>query len=341
MDCDWFQQLIKQEGKMSKRKYIEKSIWWLPISPISKLNLVRIINLTYNIINGNSDLNNNIGVVKSNSYYGHEYWLKKYSHFEKAIYGLIEHGVYFGDNMNIVGDEKEYSVKNIITFGDYREKLIKKAFPKHQVIKIGPRIAYAETDNDFLKQLTNKTNGKKILTLFPAHSLVDCKCTYDVDYLLSNAKEIMNENGIEHLIVCLKEQDMTNGNADCFVNRGCTVVTAGAASIKFLPRLRAIIESSTLTMSNSLGTHLGYCIYLNKPHVLIKQDRIELRRDNLIIDPVNSILKDEENMFAKIFSRNCVMNITDEQYELCDYYWGFEYVKNPLEMWRLLADLHY
>lgn len=325
---------------MSKRKNIEKSIWWLPLSSINKLKLVRRLNLLYNIVNGNCGLNDNVSLINSNGYYGHEYWMKEYSHWRKPIYGLIEHGVYFGNNTSIIGDEKEYCIRNIITFGDYREKTINKAFPDYQVSKVGPRIAYAKTDEKFLKQLTNEVGGEKVLTLFPAHSLADYKCSYDVDGLLFNAREIMNEKKIQHLRVCLKEQDMTNGNADYFISRGCTVVSAGSASINFLPRLRAIIESSALTMSNSLGTHLGYCIYLNKPHILIKQHRIEAGVDNKNINSVYRSYKEEEDMFAKVFNRNCQLFINKEQYELCNYYWGFEYVKEPLELYRLFASLH-
>lgn len=43
------------------------------------------------------------------------------------------------------------------------------------------------------------------------------------------------------------------------------VVTAGHYyDYNFLPRLRSIIETSDITMSNNLGSHLGQCIYLNK-----------------------------------------------------------------------------
>lgn len=33
-----------------------------------------------------------------------------------------------------------------------------------------------------------------------------------------------------------------------------------------------MIESADLTVSKQPGTHLGYCIYFGKPHILFPQD---------------------------------------------------------------------
>lgn len=324
---------------MTKRTILENKLWALPISPINKFRMVRTINIIYNIFSGREY--ENVAIVDSNEYYGHEYWLKKYSSFNDPIYGLIEHGVYFGKNKNKVGNEREYLLKNIITFGDYREEMIKEAFPEHNVIKIGPRIAYANTDLELLNGLNKESDGEKVLTLFPAHSSVDHKCRYDVDHLISKAKEIMDERKIKILRVCLKEQDMVNGNADLFKERGCKIVTAGSASIQFLPRLRAIILSSYITMSNSLGTHLGYCIYLNKPHYLIHQDMCMDGIQNASFNnEVYNTYKNEEKIFIEAFDRDNGECITEEQYKLCDFYWGFGYVRKPSELHKLLIDVN-
>ena len=37
----------------------------------------------------------------------------------------------------------------------------------------------------------------------------------------------------------------------------------------FLDRLRTLIELSDITLSNNLGTHIGYCVSLGKPHWII------------------------------------------------------------------------
>ncbi|WP_297963015.1 hypothetical protein [uncultured Anaerovibrio sp.] len=306
----------------------------------------RVVNIIYNTISGNSRRNGNVPIIGCNSNYGHEYWIKKYSKWKHPVYGVIEHGVYFGRNTNMVGDARDYLLKKIITFGDYREETLGMAFPEHSVIKIGPRIAYAETDSKFLKQLEEEAKGEKVLTLFPAHSLENFKCEYDVDYLISQARNVMVKYKLKRLRICLKEQDMVNGTAELFNRMGCTVVTAGEASIDFLPRLRAIIEASDVTMSNSLGTHLGYCIYLHKPHILIKQNRThtglgkDFVKEYEICKSREKQFQKEEKMFLNYFSSDNAMYITEEQYELCDYYWGFRHVKKPSEMYKALESLY-
>lgn len=330
---------------MTKRKLFENVIWKLPFSAMIKLKMTRRINILFNTLSGKRNLNDNVALVNSNGYYGHEYWMKKYSNWNKPIGGLIEHGVYFGNNTNMVGDKRDYTLKSIITFGDYRSKIIKQAFPMHRVVEVGPRIAYSETDASLLQNLIKEANGEKVLTLFPAHSTANCKCEYDVDYLISKAKEVMDRKGIAILRVCMKEQDIMNGTADRFAEKGCAIVTAGSASIQFLPRLRAIIESSSITMSNSLGTHLGYCIFLGKPHILIQQDRTvsgdgeEYLRESDPNNPIEVAYRNEEKRFIEVFCEKDDLGISEEQYNLCDYYWGFKYFKQPSELYEVFEQI--
>lgn len=41
------------------------------------------------------EIRDSISFIPQNHGYGHEYWLKKYSHWNKPIYGEIEHGIYY------------------------------------------------------------------------------------------------------------------------------------------------------------------------------------------------------------------------------------------------------
>lgn len=91
--------------------------------------------------------------ANSNHYYGHEYWLKKYSGYTGMIYGIIEHGVYFGDNRTYVCPKEEWDLGSVLTFGDSRINLLHEIHPELNVVGIGPRIHYAETDIDYLNEL--------------------------------------------------------------------------------------------------------------------------------------------------------------------------------------------
>ena len=65
-----------------------------------------------------------------------------------------------------------------------------------------------------------------------------------------------------------------------FEDAGFKIVTAGNLyDINFLSRLKLIIQLADFTASTSIGTHTGYCVYLNKPHFLIKQ-KIKISKDD-------------------------------------------------------------
>lgn len=332
---------------MNKYKIINNMLTIFPISLVKRHEAMKNLMLFEDAIKNKHNNKDNISVIRSNSDYGHEYWIKKFSHWGHSIYGLIEHGLFLGRNSNMVGLEYDYEFRTILTYGDYREEVLMSAFPEYRIYKIGPRIAYAQTNNEYLEMLRNNSNGKKIMTLFPAHSSNVIKASYDVSYLVTEARRIMQDRGIDYLQVCLPNADIVNGNAEAFRKEGCNIVSAGKDPIDFLPRLRAIIESSDLTMSNTLGTNLGYCVYLGKMQILVPQQhsfegrKKELHKELMVMHSSNSKeeFKKEENTFLELFSSHSSNEINNAQYKICDYYWGFSHVKSKNEIHDLLSDL--
>lgn len=319
----------------------------MPISVNRRHETMRKIMLIEDYLCNKGYNRDNISVVRSNSDYGHEYWIKKYSNWNKCIYGLIEHGLFLGRNTNMVGLKYDYEPKTILTFGDYREDVIKPVFKDFRVYKIGPRIAYSETDCHMYDKLKKQAGGGRVLTLFPFHSSSVLKATYDVDYLISLAKIVMEKHGCDVLRVCLPKADLDNGNADVFIKEKCDIVSAGNNPISFLPNLRAIIEATDLTMSNALGTNLGYCIYLGKQQILIPQERSfegkkeEIFKEQEIMHSKNTKedKKKEEIMFQDLFHQNITEEITEEQYNLCNYFWGYDFVRSSKDMYELLSEI--
>jgi hypothetical protein len=123
-------------------------------------------------------------------------------------------------------------------------------------------------------------------------------------------------------------KDILNGNHFPYREHGFQVVTAGHRSDSyFLSRLKDIIELSDYTMSNFVGTHIGYCISLGKPHYIIKQKyeiygeniekEFEDRRD---INYLHSF-KNEESEIIDAFD-NFIFSITDLQIFIVEKHWG-------------------
>lgn len=318
----------------------------LGLSNFMQLKIGYLLHVIANVVTKRQRKFSNLSLCTNNEFYGHEYWLKKYSGYKKNIYGVIEHGLYFGRNSKVVGNPLEYELPAIITYGDYRKEVLVNKYPKKNIIKIGPRIAYAPRDDAYYDEITGFLKGnKKLLTIFPAHSLSTIKAVYDVDKLMKEARRIAEKYNIDNIMVCLPYGDIVNGNAEVFSSLGLKVLSAGKDAISFLPRLKAIIDASTISLSNSLGTNLGYCIYLGCQQILIPQSIVRQGKESAIEnedygESIKSRYIKESAEFASYFNEEVGLEISPKQYDFCDYYFGFRYVREPLELRAILNSLH-
>lgn len=265
--------------------------------------------------------------VPSNLYYGHEYWMRKYSGYKQTVYGVIEHGVYFGENTTKVGNEEEWDLGSIITFGDSRIKLLNKLYPDYNVIGVGPRLHYAPIDGNYLKELRSKLiPDSKTIAIYPAHSISNQMAKFNIDSFMHDALSYARDFGAKNILVSLHPTDLKNGISLNYEGYNIILVSGGQDSIEFLPRLKAIMTVTDLIYTNSLGTHVGYSVYMNVPNVINIQDRN--------IAESNPIFLKEQALFANVFNGNNPSVITAEQRELCDYYYGYSHIKTPNELYN-------
>ena len=145
------------------------------------------------------------------------------------------------------------------------------------------------------------------------------------------------------ILVCLYYKDILNNiYPKYFEVAGFKIVTAGNLyDINFLSRLKLIIQLADFTSSNSIGTHTGYCVYLNKPHFVIEQ-KIKFSKDDKtsIIefrdnDQIN-LMEKEINEIIIEFSKYSI-HITEIQKQIVNKYWGTSFIKNKDELKNLLA----
>lgn len=318
---------------MNKDK-IQKRISKLPISSYNKIRLYRTFTHIYWWLYCSSEerkkrFGYNI-LTPSGDYYGHEQWLKKYCDYKDPIFAYIEHGVYFGDNTSKVGWAPEWDLGNIITFGDSRYNLLKNIYPDYNILRIGPRVHYAPTDMSYYEEIKSKLiPGAKTMTLYPFHSIQSDPHKFNTSLFMKGALEVAKSFGIKNILVSLHPRDFEHGLNLQYKDTNVILVTGGSDNSGFLPRLRTIMELSDLTYSNALGTHVGYSIYLGTPHILDTHS-------NQPQDGRKTRYREEQAMFARVFSGKNGLNISKEQYELCDYYWGFRHVKTPEVLYKEL-----
>lgn len=289
-------------------------------------------------------------LVRNNRNFGDEFLLRRYANINEDLFAIIEHGIYFGNNTQKTGVAEEWDLGCILTNGEYRKKLISNVYPDYYCEMIGPMIGYAQIDKSYEQSIMKKLKPGKTLLYFPTHGGDGLSPIYDREYafnmVLANAKRWNCAN----IIICAFYTDYHN--YQIFLSNKKTeyqivIETCGNRyGDHFLDFQRTLINLSDYTISNSLGTHLGYCIYMQKPHVLLSQslsydgDKNVLESlfgRNNVSDNFKSDLEMEKRLFEQKFSEN-VDSITDEQYLFCDYYWGFSKIKTPLEIRRIYQE---
>lgn len=245
----------------------------------------------------------------------------------------IEHGPYLA--------LKGRKYADVITFGNYREELIQASQSK--AIKIGPYIHYAEPllnrhEFDAIKQQLGK-----VMLVFPTHSLDSLIATYNIQSFIDFIEE--KKTSFDTVLVCCHWKDFSLNKSGIYEEKGYKLVTAGHPNdIYFLSRLKTIINLADRVLSNDYGTHIGYCIHLNKPVCLYSQpiqyevgisqkdynkeihQRTEKEWNDIqtIKEQINKLLGSFESVIHK------------EQYQKLSCLFGFEHVKNKEDLKRVL-----
>lgn len=273
-------------------------------------------------------------LIPQNYAYGHEFWLKKFSSYDDFIYGLIEHGLFAKENPTKVGWEPEWDCGSILTYGDARYETLKRLYPEFNILRIGPRIHYARIDDKYYNELISQidTSGKSMV-LYPSHSLASEIYRYDVELFVKRALAFAKEYSIKNILVSLHPSDFLHGFQDEYkkIDSRIIPVTGGTNQSLFLPRLKAILSIADITYSNIAGTHVGYSLYMKKPHV------IDSSSDNIQnISDIKDYDLHHSRVFAKAFECKDPWNISTEQYELVDYHYGFSHIKSPEELYKEL-----
>ena len=280
-------------------------------------------------------------MIFDNNVYGIGNILKTYSDYVGQIDAYIEHGVYFGNHF----DRNQWYASKIITFSEQRKNHLSDQNENKQVHVIGPYIHYANLLYSNAKRISIKKDLKKTLLVFPVHSTNTINSKFDLKSFINEIVQKKKKYSFDTLLICLFWKDALNFElVNNYKNNGCTICSAGRKWDKdFLNRLKTIISLSDLTISNDVGTHIGYCVYLNKPHTILNypiehepvnkigiiQIKQEQSSERLVeINDVKSVfIKGDGSLFTEI---------TTEQMEMVNKYWGINYVKTEKEIYNIL-----
>ena len=271
-------------------------------------------------------------------FYGHAALFKRFAgrHPSRSLRVSIEHGLRFNTSY-WVGD---YSAGQTVAFvaSKWRRQVVQGRVDK-VIHPVGPYIHYAPGlyPAEDVARVCQKMG--KTLVVFPSHSTHWIDSDYDTGAFCRRLQR--ERDRFETILVCLYWKDVLRGTHRVYQEAGFTCVTAGHMfDPDFLPRLRSLIEVADATVSNSIGTHLGYCLYLGKPHQIIRMD-ITLTCEQDECSKQSLVFKNlDVDLFYELFSA-APEKITEAQWALANKYWGFESVRSPLQirLWMEQAEI--
>lgn len=251
-------------------------------------------------------VNNETGII-GNKCYGN-YWAVRRAlgrNFDRHC--MIEHGVYFGKYV-IEEDCLLHDISTIYTYSNYRKDCILSHFYgqfRKKVIELGPYIQYVDNFNSERKRSKIKKVYGKILLVFPSHASPEEFIKYNIKEFLDVIEEIAKD--YNSVFISMFWLDIVRGNHLVFQERGFTIVCSGVRNDPyFLNRQRDLIELADMSISNDIGTHIGYCICLGTPHYLLPQKKesvveLPLQSVNYSLEQRNEKEKEEDELY-RIFS---------------------------------------
>ncbi len=278
--------------------------------------------------------------------YSIRYTLNQYANMpvDYPIRGSIEHAPQLSKLL-----EGGFSIHNSlpsIVCSKFRADLIKSAEGNHGAYAIGPYIAYANHAYSDKKIFEEKKRLGKSLLVFPAHSIQGLDANYNFGDFIKEIKLIGED--FDSIRICLFWKDILEGKYKYYLDDEFELVTAGNIyDPLFMPRLKTIIESSTVTMSNRLGTHVGYCVFMDKPHYICSSD-VKLEKSKTDGEKISNHQYHFDRLFKESLDNDDNItdliqefsiyreNISRKQYEFVNYYWGIDQIKSKHEIRDLI-----
>lgn len=310
---------------------LSKFLFAREISKRSKLPITDIENLSKHI---NMFFPYTLEIHPVNDWYGHATILKKFLGLAQTYQFkfIIEHGTYFSDQVADI--ELESDLPSFVTYSEYRAKILKKY--RSHTYAIGPLIHYAPHYLTSEELIREKQRLGKTLLFFPSHSLIGLTNEYDMNW--SYRKIISIAKDFDTIRACIYWKDILLGKHKFYLDKGIECVTAGhILDPNFLPRVKSIIQTADLTVSNDASSPLSYCIYMNKPHIIFYQRPKMVGRKYFKKIMTDYWKSDPYKQVVKEFS-NIQFSITSKQRELLNFYCGTNNIKSKADLKKIVHE---
>lgn len=266
--------------------------------------------------------------IKDSNYYGYVKSIKDFIGDPNTKVN-IEHGLYFNDSVSYYANYKTFDT--IMTFSDYRLDIIRKNGINKRLMAIGPYIHYAKHLLSETELSDIKSKLGKVLLYLPFHSTNMTDGTSpQFSKEVKMVEAIRKEHSFDTVIVCVYYRDFQYKKCiDLYKSMGFKITTAGHQyDINFISRLKSIISLADMTVSNRVGTNLGFCVYLGKPHQIIN----DYPNKYDILKQGGRVGKELSDAFGDF-----QLEITKQQFDIVNKYWGLDSIKTKDQILEFLS----
>lgn len=235
---------------------------------------------------------------------------------------IVSHGI------KIHMMQYDMEIPSVIISGTQYKDMMQRDFSDILHFTVGPQINYAVPFYNEVKSIEFKKKLGRCLLVFPMHTMPQISIDYRedefVDYVMQEGKRF------DSIMICSYFNDYGSNMIRAFRLQGCTVVTAGLVHDKsFFRRLKTIISAADAVVTNGRGSHIVYCLSLNKP---IKAYRSEISIKESYVGPEYNKFWTDSYKGLEPFFYPGEFRITKEQIEAYDIYAGFTKLRSKQEI---------
>ena len=238
-----------------------------------------------------------------------------------------EHGIVFSESLQNIETFNMAKMRNIYTFSQRRKKIIVNYLKikdiKKNVYAVGPYIIGAKNFYNDRKRLELKKKYGRILLCFPAHSIYEVKNIFDYNEFVASIDKVSMY--FDSVFICLHLLDIGGPIEKLCKQKGYVIVSNGCPyDCRFLSRQKDLMQLADMTMSNSLGTHIGYSVALGTPFYYVPQAITNISASSEKQnehEKIEKAKKDElSHVVEELFGRFS-FEITSEQMDFVNTYW--------------------
>ena len=270
-------------------------------------------------------------------YYGAFSVLKEYAGLETFLLPPCKLGLQHGYVFEILTwEQSKLELRNLV-WSDKLVQMYQEHTDNKDIYAVGAPFFYASSLMS-KEQIANekKRLGRNLLA-FPMHSSVCCDTDFAPDKFLSILEE--ERKKFDSVRVCIYWKDILRGAHKVYLEHGFECVCNGHINdINFLRRQKALFEIADATISNGIGSHVGYSVFMEKPHRLIDDFYTYSGGDGAQL--TDMMTKNNYKRVEKAFLETDDYVITQMQRDIVDEFWGTRNYMTKEDLRGLLLMLY-